>query len=242
MLSKREITWINSLKNKKYRYIDRAYIAEGPRIVNELLINGQPVLKIFGTQLFVPPADVGDNVFVEVTESELKQVSSRKNPNQVLAVFTMTEEIPVRRHPEGEWGFALEFIQDPGNMGTILRTMDWLGIQHIYCSSDSVDMYNPKVVQASMGAIGHLKISYVDLLPFLSEQEVELYATDMEGEPIVDALLSPGIIVLGNEGRGISQEVKKICSRVIAIPKEGGGESLNVAVTAAILGAWVKLR
>jgi TrmH family RNA methyltransferase len=242
MLSNREIKWINSLKNKKYRLKERAYLAEGPRLVSELLYNGQTALKIFttGPDLVASyPADV----IVPITPADLKKISMLVQPQGVLAVFQMDpdEDPSLDLHPNGQWAMALDFIQDPGNLGTILRTLSWFGFANLYCSSDSVDLYNPKVVQASMGAIGHPKVHYVDLPEFLSRQTVPVYAAAMEGEPINRMVLEPGILVLGNEGGGLSQAVRQACSRWVSIPKLGRGESLNVAVSAAIMAAWATL-
>jgi TrmH family RNA methyltransferase len=241
MLSNREIKWINSLKNKKYRLKHRAYIAEGPRLVNDLIYNGEKALKILRTAGVEVAGQHEQDVVVEVTDAELKKVSGMVRPNGVLGIFELPEDRTPIDHPEGEWGFALDFIQDPGNLGTIMRTLSWFGVDYLYCSSDSVDAYNPKVVQASMGGIARIKVYYVDLGEFLDRQCVPVYAAEMDGLPITGTDLEPGIIVLGNEGAGISKAVRAACNTPIGIPKTGAGESLNVAVTAAIFAAWFKL-
>jgi len=242
MLSKREIKWINALKNKKYRYIEHAYIAEGPRLVDDLLLNGQTALKIFKTKDCSLKGEQHAQASTIISEQELKKISCLSQPHQVLGVFEIPVKTSVESHDEGTWGLALDFIQDPGNLGTIIRTMDWLGIHQIYCSNNSVDMYNPKVVQAAMGSTSRVNIYYVDLLDFLSRSTVNKYAADMDGKPINNASPEPGIIVLGNEGKGLSAPIRKICDAVLSVPRLGGGESLNVAVSAAIMAALVKLK
>ena len=245
MLSNRDIKWINSLKNRKYRLKHKAYIAEGPRLINELILNGQTPLKIFRTVDVHVEREYDERVMSTISLHELKKISTLVQPNGVLAVFelpdTKVSDIE-QAHPKGEWGFALDFLQDPGNLGTIIRTLAWLGIEHLYCSHDSVDVFNPKVIQASMGGIGRLLPRYVDLADYLRKQEVPIYAADMNGDTIGAVVPEPGIIVLGNEGQGLSDEIRKICVKAISIPRLGSGESLNVGVSAAILAAWVRIR
>lgn len=243
MLSNREIKWIQSLKNKKYRLKHRAYVAEGPRLVNDLIINGQKALKIAALPGVEVVGNHDESVLAEVDESMLKKISGQVQPGGVLGVFEMPADKTdgLVKHPAGQWGIALEFIQDPGNLGTVIRTLAWLGVEHLYCSSDSVDVYNPKVVQASMGAIARLGVHYVDLVHFLEEQDVPLYAADMQGEPIDKGSREPGIIVFGNEGNGLSEDVRRICGKTMTIPKLGSGESLNVAASVAIAAAWFQL-
>ncbi len=242
MLSKKDIKWILSLKNKKYRYKHKAFVVEGPKLVNDMVLNGNVALKIFTTDRSLIEHSISEPEIIEIDGADLKKISFLTTPNRVLAVFEIPESKTEIKHKEGEWGIALDFIQDPGNLGTILRTMSWLGIEHIYCSTDSVDMYNPKVVQASMGAIGTLQVSYLNLANFLEEQSMSVYLTSMDGKDLREQNLKPGIIVLGNEGNGIRPELYKLSHEKISIPKLGKGESLNVAIATAIIGAWVKLK
>jgi len=241
MLSKREIKWVNSLKNKKYRYIEQSYIAEGPRLVDDLLLNGQTAIKIFKTSDCLLKEENRAKDVQIVTGSELKNITALTHSHEVLAVFSMNGQPVPQSHKAGEWGIALDFIQDPGNLGTILRTMDWLAIDHLYCSNGSVDMYNPKVVQAAMGATARVKVTYVDLPEYLNACSVNKYAADMNGMPIGQQKIEPGILVFGNEGNGLSPEVREICDQSISIPRLGGGESLNVAISVSIMAALVRL-
>jgi TrmH family RNA methyltransferase len=241
MLSKNEIKWITSLKNKKYRHNHLAFLAEGPKLVNDLLLNALVPIKIYTLDDTFIDSDRFSDKLVIITPSELKKISSLKTPHSVLAVFEMKKESLEKLHPDTKWGFAFENLQDPGNLGTILRTMDWLGINHIYCSNDSVDVYNPKVVQATMGAIGRVSVQYVDLNSFLSQQEVPIYAADMGGEPINKTKLKKGIIVFGNEGNGLSKTITDRVNQIISIPKYGKGESLNVAMSTGIIAAYLTM-
>lgn len=242
MLSNKEIKWITSLKNKKYRHIHGAFIAEGPKLVNDLLINGLQPLKILKVADYILLKDGFEDKVVQVDNLTLKKLSLLQHPNQILAVFEMPKHEPIQSHPKGSWGVALDFIQDPGNLGTILRTMNYLGIEHIYLSEDSVDVYNPKVVQATMGAIGRLPVNYVALDSFLNNQNVPIYITEMGGTSINEADLTPGIIVFGNEGNGVRETIKQKFLNHISIPKLGEGESLNLAISTAIIGAWIKMK
>lgn len=218
-----------------------AFLAEGPKLVNDLLLNDIVPIKIYTIdKSSIQSERYADKVIV-VTEGELKKLSNLKTPNGVVGVFEINQDNKSIPHPASQWGFAFENLQDPGNLGTILRTMDWLNIQHIYCSHDSVDAYNPKVVQATMGAIARVKVQYVDLESFLSTQDVPIYAADMAGVPINTTPLDAGIIVFGNEGNGLSATIKEIADQLISIPKYGHGESLNVAMSAGMIGAWLAM-
>ncbi len=241
MVSTKEIKWIVSLKNKKYRYIHKAFIAEGPKLVNDLLINGLIPIKIlkvadykFSQSNFI---DKVEDISIEL----LQKISCLQTPHQILAVFEMPLDTPNIEHPKGEWGIALDYIQDPGNLGTIIRTMNFLGIQHIYCSEDSVDLYNPKVVQATMGAIGRVQVHYLPLESLVDKNNCPVYVTDMHGAPINEMQLLPGIIVFGNEGNGVRDSLKAKIQHPIAIPKYGEGESLNLAIATAIIAGWIKM-
>lgn len=242
MLSKNEIKWVLSLKNKKYRHIHKAFVAEGPKLVNDLLLNDIIPIKIFtSSEINLGKERYNDKIQV-VSDKELKKISNLKTPNGVLAVFEIKENENQVVHPLDQWGVAFENLQDPGNLGTILRTMDYLGIKHIYCSYDSVDVYNSKVVQASMGSIGRVNINYVDLPLFLKEQKAPVYLADMNGSPVHKTKLTKGIIVFGNEGNGLSEIIKNLGDNVISIPKFGKGESLNVAVSAGIICGWLSMQ
>lgn len=240
MLSKSEIKWISSLKNKKYRYIHKAFIAEGTKLVNDLLQSKAKVIKIYTTQPELINFNDSEKL-LQIDEKSLKKISCLQHPNSVLAVFEMDDLSLKKEAKAGEWLFTLDGVRDPGNLGTILRTLDWFGFDRLICSNDVVDIYNPKVVQASMGSIARVKAQYGDLSLFLTQQKVPVYSTLMDGEPINQSTLTPGIVVFGNEGKGISEQVQAIANQSISIPKIGSGESLNVAISVSVIASFLKL-
>ena len=220
----------------------KAFVVEGPKLVNDMLLNGNVALKIFTTDISFIDMSNNEPETILVSELELKKISFLKTPHKVLAVFQIVENQPTEEHPSEGWGVALDYIQDPGNLGTILRTMNWLGIKHAYCSLDTVDVYNPKTVQASMGAIGSIKIKYLNLSNYLTEQKVPVYASVMDGIDFRESSLKPGILLFGNEGKGIRDELLELSTEKITIPKMGKGESLNVAIAVSIIGSYVTLK
>lgn len=244
MLSKNKIKFIHSLELKKRRKEEGLFIAEGFKTVCELL----PVLPcrlLIGTSSglhkaagLASPAEV-----IEVSDDELTQASLLRTPQELLALF----EIPVlsplgRPQLRSALCLALDDVQDPGNLGTIVRMADWFGIENIFCSTGTADLYNPKTVQATMGAIARVQVRYVDLPAFLAEasKDVPVYGTFLNGENIYEAELTHnGIIVMGNEGNGIGPEVEAAVTRRLFIPPYPLGrptsESLNVAIATAVL-------
>jgi len=233
---------ISSLSQKKYRDKNGLFVAEGPKLVNDLLEAGVQAEMIISTDNISLP-ETGQSVITEIIPPrELQKISFLKTPQNILGVFRKPE---APFHPDqltDKLSLALDGIQDPGNMGTIIRLADWFGISTIVCSEDTVDCFNPKVVQASMGAIARVKVIYTDL-PALFQQTssdsgMEIFGTFMDGENIYALDLPPsGIIVLGNEGSGIRPETTKHITRKVAIPSfsAGGMESLNVGIAAAIV-------
>lgn len=234
MVSKNQIKLITSLQQKKYRKQEQLFIAEGIKVVQELLFSNFELLYLFTTkQDFL---DVSKDKVHAITDSELKKISALANPNTCLAVFKMP-------NPK-EWNekgliLALDDVRDPGNLGTIIRLCDWFGIETLFCSEESVDIYNPKVVQATMGSISRVNIVYGDLELFLKESSLPVFGTFMDGNNIYqEKLPKEGIIVMGNEANGISPSVEKLVSQRIAIPRFGNlqlTESLNVATATAII-------
>ncbi|MDR0823514.1 MAG: RNA methyltransferase [Prevotella sp.] len=246
-LSKNKLKYIRSLKEKKYRSEHGTFVAEGNKMVSDLL----PCLTcqlLVATPDFLNTAETKDvEEVIEVNDSELAQASFLQNPQQVLAVFyqpVYREGIDISK----QLTLALDGIQDPGNMGTIIRLADWYGIKHIFCSLDTVDAYNPKVVQATMGALARVSVHYVDLAAFLTRnQQLPVYGTLLDGENMYEQEISPvGIIVMGNEGNGIRPEVEKLISQKLYIPNYPLGsptsESLNVAIATAIICAEFRRR
>lgn len=232
MVSKSQIKHVVRLKQKKYRTRYGLFVAEGKKLVLELLQAGiQPY------QLFVDDFQNGTDFQIAevVSPAELKQMSSLTTPNGILGVFYIPQ---AKTSVPTDWVVALEAIRDPGNLGTIIRLCDWFGIAQLICSKDTVDCYNPKVLQATMGSIARVTIAYVDLYSYVKEAKVPVYGACVAGKSVYDAALpQSGILVMGNEAEGISEAIKACVTQRIAIPQFGGNtaESLNVATATAIL-------
>ena len=232
MLSKNQIKLIKSLESKKFRKREGLFVAEGPKVVGDLLRAGYQPHAIFSTEPR-PDAEL-------ITDDELHRISFLQHPQEILAVFHIpTPQESSNFHLPSDICLALDGVQDPGNVGTIIRIADWFGITHIYCSPDTADVYNPKVVQATMGSLAHVQITYCDLVPLLREAAVPVYGTLLDGQDIYQQPLSrEGVIVMGNEGNGISPEVRQLVSHKLLIPNFNKNtetaESLNVAIATAI--------
>lgn len=243
MISKNKIKYIRSLELKKNRSKEGVFVAEGHKVVNDLL-NLQPALLIVAASDWLAKKDIDASTeVIEVTSEELRKVSFLQHPQQVLAVFKQPENRDFSAHDidTTQLSLALDGVQDPGNLGTIIRIADWFGISHIYCSDDTADVYNPKVVQATMGSIARVKVVYGDLLSMISSlpADMPVYGTLLDGEDIYHQQLeNRGIIVMGNEGKGISPALAKKVNHRLLIPNFPKGrptaDSLNVAVATAI--------
>jgi TrmH family RNA methyltransferase len=248
MLSKNQIKFINSLKQKKYREEHNLFVAEGAKIVPELLASGIKVKQVFATSEFLRKHKIEDNIErFEIKEAELERISSLMTANEALALC----EIPVYEMDNASFSdqltLVLDDIKDPGNMGTIIRIADWFGIGNVVCSNNSVDVFNPKVVQATMGSIARIKIHYAELKSFIIKQkesgQIPVYGALLEGENIYSKELpESGIIIIGSESHGISDSVREMVTDKISIPSfshysQSGGEaeSLNAAVATAII-------
>ena len=245
MLSKSQIKLINSLKQKKYRTKNSLFVAEGEKTVFDLLNSSLNVKTIFCTKKLLQNINTNKNVeIIESSKSDLSKISFLKNSSDIVALIKIPElEINYNELTENI-SIALDTIQDPGNLGTIIRMADWFGITNIYCSKDTVDLYNPKVVQATMGAIAKVKVHYVDLAEMFSKitdiEGFNIYGSFLEGDSIYETNLdNKGIILMGNEGKGISKELEKFVNQKLYIPKfykeEIGSESLNVSVATSII-------
>lgn len=227
-LSKAQVKWVRSLQQKKHRDAEGVFVAEGAKCVEELR-------KAFELVLLA----TSDNA----TYTEIEQMSSLRTPQGVIGVFKKREfnsEIP------SGLLVALDGVQDPGNLGTIIRTCDWFGIHDILCSRDTADCYNPKVVQATMGALARVRVHYVDLpkeLTLLQQSGSPLYGTLLEGENMYEPYAIPdkqrGVIIMGNEGNGISESIRKLITHPLLIPSypinASTSESLNVSIATAIV-------
>jgi len=228
-LSKNKIKWIKSLHLKKYRDAESVFIVEGDKMVTELI-------QFWKDQIdFICTSDLSfefdGNLFV-TDEKTIKEISSLTTPNKFLAVVKK----PTVAVKKSNLILALDGIQDPGNFGTIIRTADWFGVDLIVCSKGTVDMLNPKVVQSSMGSLFRIPVIYEDLPRYLSNSELPVYGALLEGENVYQEHLSEkAIIVMGNEGAGISTEVQNLIQHKLHIPLFGGAESLNVAIATGVL-------
>ena len=241
MISKNQIKYIRQLELKKYRNSEQCFVAEGPKVIGDLLRHGYKPKMIFATPDYEPAVPLN---FEVITAEELQKVSFLQHPQQVIAVFPIPQQ-PSDIKPKGLL-LALDGVQDPGNLGTIIRIADWFGIGTIYCSTDTANVWNPKVVQATMGSIARVNIIYTDLVALLSQTTLPVYGTLLDGQNLYQQeLSSEGIIVMGNEGNGISQPVRALVSHRLFIPSYQEGEtaeSLNVAVATAISCAEFRRR
>ena len=242
------IKYIRSLDQKKVRRIDKVFLAEGPKIVSDLL--GTFHCKMLVTTdewLKAHPNALADEIFC-VTAEELSRVSLLRTPQQVLAVFSQPSYSFDTTLPQQSLCLALDSVQDPGNLGTIIRVADWFGIEHIFCSMDTVEVYNPKVVQATMGAIARVKTHYTSLKDFICQiSDAPIYGTFLNGNNIYEETLSTnGLIIMGNEGNGISEEIAPLVNKRLFIPNYPLGrptsESLNVAIATSIICAEFRRR
>lgn len=239
MLVKSKVKYIQSLGQKKFRQQEGVFIAEGPKLVKELLTeHSDSVLEIFALKTWIEENKkiTANHNLTEITEAELEKISQFTTPNQVVAVVKNFNTIEPVAEKE-KFILALDGIQDPGNLGTIIRIADWFGVQDIVCSEDSADRYNPKVVQSTMGSIGRVNVFYTSLTKWLGEQQdARIYAAVLEGQDIT-RMQEPagGVIVIGNESKGISEEVLRFCNVTITIPQKGKAESLNAAVATGII-------
>jgi TrmH family RNA methyltransferase len=233
-ISKNQLKRITSLSQKKYRQKHKLFIAEGIKVVQELLDSTFEVETLFCTDDFF--TDTSIDKIVRIPEADLKKISNLKKPNKVVGVFKIPNEIPVKK--EGLI-LALDDLNDPGNLGTIIRLCDWFGITQLICSTKTVDCYNAKVVQASMGSLTRISIHYLDVFTFLSETKLPTFIADMEGENVYKTQLpKEGILIMGNEANGISETIKGFVKNKLSIPRFGETqetESLNVATATAIL-------
>ena len=231
-LSKNHLKLITSLSHKKYRQKHKLFAVEGVKVVHEFLNSSFELDILFSTETSFSHL----NNYIEISEQELNKISTLKTPNKVLALFKIPEQQRVA--PAGLI-IALDTINDPGNLGAIIRLCDWFGVEQLVCSKETVDCYNTKVIQASMGSLTRIVIHYTDLKDYLSATTLPTFIADMDGENVYKTVVpKEGILIMGNEANGVSEEVKKQIQRKITIPRFGKTqetESLNVATATAIL-------
>ena len=239
MISKNQIKYIRQLELKKYRKREGLFVAEGPKVVGDLLRRYTPK-AVFATKEWIPSTEVSPSCLTLVTEDELQRISFLQHPQQVLALFPIPDHAASTAFQPSALSLALDGVQDPGNLGTIIRIADWFGIKTIYCSEDTVDAWNPKVVQATMGSIARINLIYIDLPELLDTlpDSFPVYGTLLDGDDIYQQSLSEnGLIIMGNEGNGISEAVRIRINHRLLIPSFSQGdtaESLNVAIATAI--------
>ncbi len=234
MVSKNQIKLISSLQQKKFRFANQLFFAEGVKVIQELLKSNFVLEHLYTIERLFDA--VNSDFKTLISESDLKKISALSTPNNCLAVFKIPSVKPII---ENGLIIALDDIRDPGNLGTILRLCDWFGISQVICSVQTVDIYNPKVVQATMGSIARLNVSYVDLNVFLQKTSLPVFGTFMDGSNIYqETLPKEAIIVMGNEANGICENIEKTIKNRLTIPRFGDlqqTESLNVATATAII-------
>lgn len=233
MLSKNQIKLITSLSQKKFRLQHQLFFAEGVKTIKELLNSKFKLHHLYTT---TSDFNVSDVMQTKITPNELKKISALKTPNTALAVF----EIPKEKSIDfSQLVVALDNVRDPGNLGTIIRLCDWFGVKVLICNLETVDCYNPKVIQASMGSITRVNVFYKDLKTLLNNTEAVSFGAFMDGDNVYSVNLpDKGILVLGNEANGIQLNVEQLITNRISIPRFGDlqqTESLNVANATAIL-------
>ncbi|MFM2214584.1 MAG: rRNA (guanosine-2-O-)-methyltransferase RlmB [Bacteroidota bacterium] len=233
MVSKNQIKLITSLQHKKYRQEQQLFLAEGVKVIQELLESNFELEHLFETKYLFN--QVATNKKTLVNEQDMKRISALTTPSSCLAMFKMPKAKPIE---ERGLIIALDAVRDPGNLGTIIRLCDWFGVPQLLCSLETVDLFNTKVVQATMGSISRVNVSYVVLDDFLATTSLPVFGTFMDGANVYEqALPKDGILVLGNEANGISSQIEARITKKLAIPRFGAvqkTESLNVATAAAI--------
>jgi len=240
MLSKNELKYIQSLCHKKHRDEEKLFIAEGPKLVAELLQSEFEIKHIYAVKHWIETQPALQVPLTEITEAELDRISNLQTANEVVIIAKQKElkEEPVFTN---NITIVLDGIQDPGNMGTIIRIADWFGVKQIVASKDSVEIYNPKVVQSTMGSLGRVDVWYKDVAEMITNVEMPVYGALLNGENIYEIKdVKEGLLVIGNESKGIREPLKSKVTNPVTIPKIGGAESLNAAVaTGIIVGAMV---
>jgi TrmH family RNA methyltransferase len=238
MLSKSQISLLQSLQHKKFRREHGLFLVEGYKSVNEFINSDYQIEAIYHTPMIAPKLlKLSQKInFEEISLNILEKISTLKTPQDIIALVKIPEWPALNSATlKKKFSIVLDGIQDPGNMGTIIRTADWFGIDHIICSEDSVEVYNPKVVQATMGSLSRINVHYTDIAALIPQINLPVFGALLDGENIYNTNFgSEGLLVMGNEGNGLSAEVKKLVNKAITIPRIGNAESLNVAIATAI--------
>lgn len=245
MLSPAVIKRIRSLKHSKNRTESGLFVAEGPKVVNDLILNKYPVKEIYGLKSYTDSyrhlAETHNIPCTTITEKELSRLSRLSMPNEVLALCEIINHDYTISALKNKWTLVLDGINTPGNLGTIIRIAHWMAIEHIVCSPDTVDVYNNKCIQATMGSVAHVKLMYTPLPAFLEKAspEIPVFGAFLEGQSLYDvAYPAQGIFVLGSEAHGISKALAKFVRQKIKIPRplpDTGPDSLNVAIATGMI-------
>jgi TrmH family RNA methyltransferase len=247
VLSKNQIKLITSLQQKKFRDQHQLFVAEGNKLISDLIAAKTEIEYLIYTKEWKIKNTIGNHVKmnnrIETDANQIKKISSLKTPSSVLAVFKMPKRVVSEASIQNSLSILLDDVQDPGNLGTIIRIADWFGIKHIFCSHNTVDLYNPKVIQATMGAISSVNVTYSNLEEIIlkyKKPDFPIYGTFLEGEIIYKCKLQKkGFIIMGNEGKGVSENIQNLVSNKLYIPDfpcgEAASESLNVSVATSII-------
>ncbi len=235
MVTKSELKYIQSLSDKKVRLETGCFIAEGVKLVGEMIATGYPLKAVYALDSWESP-----DTSIEVTRVEpfeLEKMSLLQTPNQVLAVAMMPQK-PKEIDIAGQLTIVLDGIQDPGNLGTIIRTADWFGIKQIVSSEDTADVYNPKVIGATMGSFMRVQVHYTNLAAWMPTVKIPVYGALLQGENVFTTKApKQGLLVIGSEGKGIRENIIDFITHPVTIPKSGGAESLNAGIAAGIIVA-----
>ena len=238
MLSKAQISLITSLQHKKFRTQHNLFVVEGIKSVLEFIHSSYKISKIFATaEAAAKLGKIPQNIKLdELTDAEFNKISGLKNPQGALALVEIPHFDQLQlTNLKGKHSLILDDVQDPGNLGTIIRTAEWFGIENIICSIGTVDAYNPKVVQATMGSLSRIKIHYLDLEEFILKNNLPIFGALLNGESIYETNFGDeGFIMMGNEGNGIRESLIPKVDKAVTIPRVGNAESLNVAVATTI--------
>ncbi len=237
MLSKADIKLITGLQSKKQRQKYGQFVVEGEKIITEMLKSHYVILKLYATIEWIQGNSLENNKFpiIEVNEKELKQISTHLSPQKDLALVEIPKYHKILKI-NNNLIIGLDEIQDPGNLGTIIRIADWYGIYQIICGEGCADVYNPKTISSTMGSFTRVEILYTDILDYSQKFNLPIFTTAFDGESIYNIKpIQKGILVIGNEGHGVSESIMKAAQQKITIPRIGGAESLNAAISVAIV-------
>ena len=238
MLSKSQISLLQSLQHKKFRREHGAFLVEGYKSVSEFANSAYHINTIYHTNAIAPKLlNLSQKInFEEISVNNIEKISALTTPPDIIAVVKIPQWPAIQYSTlQKKFSLVLDGIQDPGNMGTIIRTADWFGIENIICSEDCVDVYNPKVVQATMGSLSRINVHYTDIASVIYEVKLPVFGALLDGENIYNTNFgTEGLIVMGNEGNGLRPDIIKLVSKAITIPRAGKAESLNVAIATAI--------